>query len=248
MNDKFILASKHWGVGVGGCLAIAGLILAAPENMNTWRQVERSSQFFNQAYTETTYIRLSETVPAGYRVTSSTFGKHETKTLGVGLLLLGSAMVWGFAQALVPEYDRIERTNHKIRQSEFELQDVEIEQNTEVSRWAIELDAQTDISNMLNPPKAYLQDEDDEEDEEEKERKALKGSGGAKFSETYTGFLGWLNSKDIRQAKVRELAQLSFNGKKIPSEQIRKWVDELCVDELAEWLDEEKKEFRLLNQ
>ncbi|NMG06815.1 hypothetical protein [Brasilonema sp. UFV-L1] len=40
--------------------------------------------------------------------------------------------------------------------------------------------------------------------------------------------------------RVRDLAQLSFNGKKTPSEQIRRWVDELCVDELAEWLDEDK--------
>lgn len=244
MNEKFLWATKHWGMGIGGCMAIAGLVLAAPENMNTWQQVERSGQFLGQTYTENTYIRMGEALPSGYQVIGITLGKHETKALGTGLLFLGSAMVWGFAQALVPEYDRLEEINHKVRQSEFELEDIQINQNVEVQRWAIELDAQSDISAMLNPPKAYLQDE--ENDEEEEERKALLG-GGTKFSETYTGFLGWLNSKEIRQATIRDLAQKSFNGKKNPSEQIRKWIDELCADGLAEWLDEEKKEFRLLS-
>jgi hypothetical protein len=132
--------------------------------------------------------------------------------------------------------------NHKIRRSEWELEDVEVSQNTEVARWAIELDAQGDISRMLNPPTPYMEDEP--EDEESSAQKAIEPT---KFSETYTGFLGWLHSKEIRQATVRDLAQRSFNGKKIPSEQIRRWVDELAGDGLAEWLDEEKREFRLLN-
>ncbi|MUH00353.1 hypothetical protein F7734_52030 [Scytonema sp. UIC 10036] len=243
MNQKFLWATKHWGLGVGASLAVVGIVLAAPENMNTWRRVEKTSEFFGQTYTESTYIRMDEIIPQGYEVTALAYGRHEMKALGAGLLFLGSAMVWGFAQALVPEYERLEKTNHRIRKSEFELEDIQIQQNTEVARWSIELDAQSDISKMLNPPKPYI--EESVEDEEESEQKALEG---AKFSDTYTGFLGWLQSKEIRQATVRDLAQKSFNGKKIPSEQIRKWVDELCVDGLAEWLDEEKKEFRLLNQ
>lgn len=92
-------------------------------------------------------------------------------------------------------------------------------QNTEVARWAIELDAQSDISRMLNPPTPYIEEEPDDEDESTgREHKAIEPS---KFSETYTGFLGWLQSKEIRQGTVRELAQKSFNGKKIPSDQSR---------------------------
>jgi hypothetical protein len=242
MNDNFIWASKHGGIAIGGALAVTGLFLAAPQTMITWHKVENERKAFGMNYTEVTYVRAGETPPEGFTVTDTVYGSHETKALGTALLFLGSSLVWSFSQALVPEYERLERLNHKIRRSEWELEDVEVSQNTEVARWAIELDAQGDISRMLNPPTPYMEDEP--EDEESSAQKAIEPT---KFSETYTGFLGWLHSKEIRQATVRDLAQRSFNGKKIPSEQIRRWVDELAGDGLAEWLDEEKREFRLLN-
>jgi hypothetical protein len=245
MNEKFLWASKHVGIAVGGALAVTGLFLAAPKNMVTWRRVEQERTALGMNYAEVSYVRVGEALPKGFTVTRTIYGNHETKALGTALLFFGSTLVWGFSQALVPEYERIERTYHKIRQSEFELEDVQVTQNTEVARWAIELDAQGDISRMLNPPVPYIEEEADDEDEGTAGgHKAIEPS---KFSETYTGFLGWLQSKEIRQATVRELAQKSFNGKKIPSDQIRRWVDELSVDGLAEWLDEDKKEFRLLN-
>lgn len=239
MNSKFIWQSKHWGIAIGCASAVTGLILAVPNNVNTWRQIEKHSQVLGYKYIDISYIRQNEIIPEGFEVTNLIPGQHGIKALGTGLLFMGCAMIWGFSQALSKDYERIEKTNWKIRQSEFELEDIQIDQNVEVQRWAIELDAQSDISNMLNPPKAYLEEAEEEEEEENPDKQ--------KFSENAIGYLGWLQAKNFIQAKVRDLAQLSFNGKKIPTDQIRKWIDELCTDGVTEWLDEDKKEFRILN-
>lgn len=238
MNSKFIWQSKHWGIAIGCASAITGIILAIPKNVNTWRQIEKHSQVFGYKYNDISYIRSNEIIPEGFEVTNIIPGQYEIKALGTGLLFMGSAMIWGFSQALVKEYERLEKTNWKIRQSEFELEDIQIDQNVEVQRWAIELDAQSDISNMLNPPKAYLEEAEEEEEENPDKQK---------FSENAVGYLGWLQAKNFSQAKVRDLGMLRFNRRQPKAEEIRKWIDELCVDGVAEWLDEKKNEFRLLN-
>ncbi len=237
MNSKLIWQSKHWGIGIGCASAIVGLILAVPENVNTWRLVEKHNQVFGYKYNDINYIRTNEIIPPGFEVTNLIPGKHEMKALGTGLLFMGSAMIWGFSQALVKDYERLETTNWKIRQSEFELKNIEIEQNTEVQRWAIELDSQGDISKMQQASVSYMGEGEKEEEEKPENQK---------FSENAIGYLAWLQSKNFNQAKVRDLGMLHFNKRQPKAEEIRKWIDELCVDGIAQWLDEKKNEFKLL--
>ncbi|MUH01128.1 hypothetical protein F7734_56240 [Scytonema sp. UIC 10036] len=238
MNPKFIWQSKHLGLGVGIALSGLGLFLAVPENMNTWIKVQKTYTIGSFEFQDTTHIRINETTPQGYAVVELIPGKTEYKALGTGLMFLGSVLSLCFSSILVKEYERIEQSNYRLRQSEFELEDLHLDQTTEVARWAIELDAQADISKMLNPPKAYLPDSEEDEPDNDK------------FSETSTGFLGWLKTKnlDTSHIKVSQVGSLSFNGRKLKADEIRKFVDELVTSEVAEWLDDKKSEFRLLSQ
>ncbi|KAB8313972.1 hypothetical protein SD81_040290 [Tolypothrix campylonemoides VB511288] len=239
MNPKFVWQSKHLGLGVGVVLAGLGLFLAVPENVNTWRRIEKTSKVFGYEIKESTYIRLNEFLPQGFAEVEMIPGRVEYKALGTGLLFLGSAMSLVFSSILLREYERIEQTNYIVRQSEFELEDLQLNQNTEVARWAIELDAQADISTMLNPSVQYLQEPQEEETEEIKDT----------FSETSTGFLGWVREKkpNVSQFKVTDLCKLRFNKRLLKVDEIRKFVDDLVASEVAEWLDDSKSTFRLLN-
>ena len=238
MNSTFIWQSKHLGLGVGIALSGLGFFLAVPNNMNSWIKIQKTSVVMGFELLETTYVRTNEIIPDGYQIAEAPVkGYHEIKAMGTGLMLLGSAMSLCFSSILKKEYERIEQSNYRLRQSEFELEDLHRDQTTEVARWAIELDAQSDISAMLNPPKAYLEDLDTEHSEEAQH-----------FSETSTGFLGWLQSKGIQQAKVRDIAQKSFNNKKIPTETLRLWVDDLVNNGVAIWIDDKKSEFKLLSE
>lgn len=70
---------------------------------------------------------------------------------------------------------------------------------------------------------------------------------GGSYPETGKGFFLWLVEKEIRQSKVREISQKSYNGKHLSSEQVRSFVDDQAEQQVAEWLDEGKNQFRLIN-
>lgn len=239
MNPKFLWQSKHLGLGIGVSLTLLGLFLAVPENINSWKKVEKTYTIGGFAFQDITHIRMNEAIPEGFEVTEAIPGKTEYKALGTGLMFLGSVLSLCFSSILVKEYERIEQSNYRLRQSEFELEDLHRDQTTEVARWAIELDAQADISAMLNPPKAYLPDSEDEPDNDT-------------FSETTFGFLAWLKTKELDFSKisVSKVTSLSFksreNGsKKLSVTQVRSFVDELISSNTTEWLDDKKSEFRL---
>ena len=64
------------------------------------------------------------------------------------------------------------------------------------------------------------------------------------------GFLAWLQQKSEKLGntfEVRLCGMQSFSGKKSTKEEIITWVTELVQIEQVEWVDEEKKSFRLLN-
>ncbi len=123
-----------------------------------------------------------------------------------------------------------------VRQSEFKLADLEYTQGVEVDRWAIELDAQQQISNMIQSPKSYYESEDEHPKTE------------PEFSRTTTGFLAWLQQKSEKLGntfEVRWCRQQSFVGKKPTQDEIITWVTELVNIEQVEW-EEEGKSFKLI--
>ncbi len=248
--DKEIWVTQHWGIGIGLVSAVAGLVLAAPENMNTWQLYERKyteslpgipllSSPRKVTHRETFYLRPDELPPDGSKLIAVIPGNQEIKTLGVGLLLFGSSLTWAMAQALVPEYKRMEQLNWRIRRSEFELENVELEQNVEVQDFVIRISAEKEITRMLTAPKSYM-GEEQESDEKEPE-----------LTRTATGFFAWLQEKAKKNGsndfEVRWCCSQSFAGKKSSKFEVTSWVDELAQMGATEWLDEEKKTFRLIN-
>lgn len=241
MNNDAIWQAKHWGLGIGALMSMSGLIMAAPGNMQTWKKYESTDKFLGFDYNKSAIVRVSEPIPAGYKLVGYIRGNHEFKGLGATMMILGSTLLFGCATALKPEYERIERYNHLVRQSEFDLKDYEYRQEVEVERWDIDINAQKRISQKLQPPKSYYPPEDSDQPK-------LKGE--PEFSRTATGFLAWLQQKAESKGnsfEVRWCCQQSFSGKKPTKEEVTTWITELIQIEQAEWLDEEKKNFRLLN-
>ena len=240
MNNKAVWLAKHWGLGTGILMTISGLVMASPGYMQSWivSQANNQAPFFQIKYKTITITRFNEDVPRGYTPISFIPDSHELKGLGTSMMLLGTTLIRVCANSLKKEYERLETANWMVRQSEFKLADLEYTQNTEVDRWAIELDAQQQISNMIQPPKSYY-DTENEQSKPEPE-----------FSRTCTGFLAWLQQKAEKLGNTFELRwcmQQSFGGKKPTKEEIISWVTELVQIEQVEWVDEEKKSFRLLN-
>lgn len=242
MNNKALWLAKHWGLGIGALMSFGGLIMAAPGNMQTWKisQVTTKDPFLGMSYTTTAITRLNEPVPNGYKPVGTIPDNHELKGLGTSMMILGSTLLFGCANSLTFEYERLETANWMIRRSEFELADLEYTQGVEVDRWAIELNAQQQISNMLQPPTSYYTTENEQP----------KLQPEPEFSRTATGFLAWLQQKAEKLGNnfsVRWCCQQSFVGKKPTKDEITTWVTELVQIEQAEWLDDEQKNFRLLN-
>ncbi len=241
MNNKALWLAKHWGLGIGAFMSLSGLVMAAPGNMMTWEISQGSDKdpFLGMQYTTTITTRFNEPIPNKYKFIGTIQDNHELKGLGTSMMILGTSLLFGCAQLLKKEYERLETANWMVRQSEFKLADLEYTQGVEVDRWAIELDAQQQISNMIQPPKDYY----DTEDEQAKPE--------PEFSRTATGFLAWLTKKaqerNTNTFEIKWCRVQSWAGQKYSTEQIINWVEELVNVEQVEWLDTEKKSFRLLN-
>ena len=238
MNSKALWLAKHWGLGTGILMSISGLIMAAPGNMQSWviSQANNKAPFLQIKYKTIAVTRFDEDVPSGYKPIKFIADNHELKGLGTSMMILGTSLLFGCANALKKEYERLETANWMVRQSEFKLADLEYTQGVEVDRWAIELDAQQQISNMIQPPKNYYEQSDEQP-------KIEPG-----FSRTCTGFLAWLQQKAEQLGndfEVRWCRQQSFAGKKPTQEEIIIWVTELVNIEQAEWV-EEGKSFKLI--
>lgn len=241
MNNKALWLTKHWGLGIGTLMSVTGLIMASPGYMESWVVSQGSNKFpiFQVEYDETITTRFNEGVPRGYKPIKFIADSHDLKGLGTSIMILGTSLLFGCANSLKKEYERLETANWMVRQSEFKLADLEYTQGVEVDRWAIELDAQQQISNMIQSPKSYYEQEDNQPKLE------------PEFSRTATGFLAWLQQKSEKLGntfEVRWCRQQSFVGKKPSQEEIITWVTEMIQIEQAEWLDQEKKSFRLLDQ
>ncbi len=241
MNNKAIWLAKHWGLGTGILMTISGLVMASPGYMQSWviSQGNNKIPILQVKYDDIITTRFNEDVPSGYKPIRFIPDNHELKGLGTSIMLLGTSLLFGCANSLKKEYERLETANWMIRQSEFKLADLEYTQGVEVDRWAIELDAQQQISNMIQSPKSYYENVDEQSKPE------------PEFSRSATGFLAWLQKKAETLGntfEVRWCRQQSFAGKKPTQEEIVTWVTELINVEQAEWVDEEKKSFRLLNE
>ena len=240
MNNKALWLTKHWGLAIGTLMSISGLIMATPGNMQSWvvSQANNQAPFFQIKYKTVITTRLNEDVPKGYKPISFLPDSHELKGLGTSMMILGTSLILGCANSLKKEYERLETANWMVRQSEFKLADLEYSQGVEVERWAIELEAQQQISNMQQPPKSYYENVDEQSKPE------------PEFSRSATGFLAWLQQKAEKLGntfEVRWCCQQSLSGKKSTVAEVMNWVEELVKIEQLEWVDDEKKSFRLLN-
>ena len=251
MNTKALWFAKHWGLGIGTLMAAGGLLMAAPGNMVTWRISQHTDNLFGDSLVSKAYTRINEKQPQGFKTVGILPDSHELKGLGVSSMVLGSCLLLSCSISLKKEYERLEKANWMIRQSEFELADHEYiqkveldkydtEKEVEIDKWKIDLDTQTQISNMIQPPKSYYAKSEDQPQ--------LKPEPD--FSRTATGFLAWLQQKAEKLGnnfEVRWCCQQSFGGEKSTKEEVLGWIEELTKIEQASWLDEEKKSFRLLN-
>lgn len=262
-NVKALWLAKHWGLGIGVVLTVTGLSAAAPGYMVTWRVSARTDTLFGEKLTQTSYTRLHEALPDGFKAVGVLPDSHELKGLGVSAMILGSSLMLACAVGLKREYARQERTNWALRQSEFdldcitrqagielanheaqfglELDKYDIEKQAEIDKWKIDLDTQGQISNMLQPKQSYYA-------KEEEDQPRLKQE--PEFSRTTPGFLAWLQQEKFaklgRQFEVRWCCQQSFPGEKLKAEEVRGFVGELSGIGQAEWLDDAKNQFRLL--
>lgn len=251
-NPKALWLAKHWGLGIGVILSLAGLGAAVPGYMVTWRISERTDTVFGEKLTATAYTRIHERLPEEFRAVGIIPDSHELKGLGVCALLLGSTLMLACSVSLKKEYERLETANWMVRQSEFDLADNEYlltteldkydtRQRLEIDRWKIDLDTQMQISNMIQPPQSYYA-------KEEEDQARLKPE--PEFSRTTPGFLAWLGQEKFvrlnNQFEVRWCCQQSFPQKKLTAEEVRAFVTQLSEIGQAEWLDEQKNSFRLL--
>ncbi|MBO3463016.1 hypothetical protein G7B40_041085 [Aetokthonos hydrillicola Thurmond2011] len=245
LTKQGVWLAKHWGLAIGSIMGFGGLCLAVPGNMVTWSKYQQTNNILGVSYTTEQYAPINSPPPFGFKLVGILPDSHSVKGLGASLALLGSTILFMSANSLKKEYERLEFTNWQIRQSEFELTDYEYGQSVEVDRYAIDLQYQQQISNMLNPPVAYHPEELTSPEDQPR----LKAE--PEFSRTCTGFLAWLKQEKFQKFEnkfvVRVLAQQSFPQKKLSTEEIRSFVDELVQVEQVSWLDEEKSSFRLLN-
>ncbi len=240
MNNKAVWLAKHWGLATGILMTISGIVMASPGYMQSWVISQGSNKFpvFEVEYDEIITTRFNEDVPSGYKPIKFIPDSHELKGLGTSIMILGTSLLFGCANALKKEYERLETANWMVRQSEFRLTDLEYTQGVEVDRFAIEMEAQQEISNMQQPPKKYYETEDE------------KPKPEPEFSRSATGFLAFLQQKAEKLGntfEVRWCCQQSLSGKKSTVAEVMNWVTELVQIEQVEWLDDDKKSFRLLN-
>lgn len=231
---------KHWALGLSSLVSFGGLFLAVPGNEVAWRAYQQTDKLLGVEYKMDEYYRADAVPPKKYQLIAILPDAKGLKGLGASLMLVGSTVLFMSANALKKEYERLELTNWAIRKSEFELTDYEYEQSVEVDRYAIDLQYQQQISDMLNPPTSY-HPEDTPQDQP-------KLQAEPEFSKTATGYLAWLQQKAAKLGnsfEVRWCCQQSFAGSKPTKAEVTGWVDELIAGGQTEWLDEEKKTFRL---
>ena len=251
-NPKALWLAKHWGLSIGAVMTLLGLVAAAPGNMVSWRVSVRTDTLFGERLTEIAYTRLGERLPEGFKATGWMPDSHELKGLGVSSMILGSSLLLACAVSLKKEYERLEKANWMVRQSEFALADNEYllmteldqydtEKRLEIDKWKIDLDTQGQISNMLQPKQSYYA-------RFEEDQPRLKPE--PEFSRTTPGFLAWLQQEKFARPghrfEVRWCCQQSFPGEKLKAEEVRGFVADLAGIGQAEWLDEAKSQFRLL--
>ncbi|MDF5717719.1 MAG: hypothetical protein PUP93_28595 [Rhizonema sp. NSF051] len=230
-------------LGIGLC--IGGAFLGIPDTYNTWKFVrEPAGDLFGQRRTETSIYRIDEEVPTKRKPYKSIQGQSQRKLTGMVLLFFGGNLAWYFGQMLADEFEIIEKRCYTIRQSEFLIEDTTLRTGTEVQQTMIDMDMLNKLAyfqNGFRPDNVTYLPPDTEE-----ESKVQDGDSD-KYPLSANGFFMWLLDRNYRQAKVRDICQKSFNNSKLPAEQIRGFVEELIVQKLAEWMDESKSEFRLLN-
>jgi len=230
---------------VGAGLCIGGVFLAVPDNYKTWKFVkETSSGLFGDRQVETSIYRIEEELPPKRKPYKIILGQSQRKITGLVLLFFGGNLAWYFGQMLADEFEVIEKRLYKIRQSEFLLEDTTLRSGTEVEQTMVELDMFNQLAyyqkGFRDKSVSYLPPDTDEEQQPQ-------DGDSDKYPMSANGFFMWLIDRNWRQAKVRDLCQKSFNNSKLPAEQVRAFVDELVGQKLAQWLDEGKAEFRLLN-
>lgn len=145
-------------------MSFTGLIMAAPGNVQSWviSQANNKTPFLTLKYKTIAITCEDEDIPNGHTPIRFIADNHELKGLGASMMLLGTSLILGCANYLKKEYERLETANWMVRQSEFKLANLEYTQGVEVDRWAIELDAQQQISNMIKSPKTYYEQEDEQ--------------------------------------------------------------------------------------
>lgn len=228
-------------LGIG--MMLGGIFLAVPDTYNSWKFVRHNARdIFGQRYVEEKIYRFGEDAPRikPYKVIQ---GQAQRKIQGVILLFFGGNIAWFFGQCLADEFEVIERRRWKVRQIEFVEEDTTLMTGAQVQQTMIEMDLLSRLSEFqqgFRPDEIKYLPEDEGEDTE------AQGEGG-KYPESANGFFMWLIDKNIQQAKVRELSQKSFNNGHLSADRIRGFVQELIGQKLAEWLDDAKSEFRLLN-
>lgn len=242
MNHDGAIRQLSQALAIGGIgLCLLGTVLAVPHYYKTWKFVrEERRDIFNLRYTKEKVFRYEEETPSPpYKII---WGNSERKLTGLTLLFFGGNLAWYFGGRLADEFEVLEKRRWLIRQSEFVLERTGIISGNEVTQTMLELENLGKLSEYSQGfrPESVSYFPSDADDEEE-----TKKDGG--YPETANGFFLWLKDKEIRQARVRDIAQKWFNGKHLSSDTIRRFVDELTQAGLSEWLDGEKGEFRMLN-
>ncbi len=231
---------------VGAGLCIGGIFLAIPDTYKTWKFVrDFNKNIFGQRQESVAIYRFEEEIPIHAKPYKIIHGQSQRKIAGMLLLFFGGNLAWFFGQSLADEFEIIEKRCFKIRQSEFLIEDTTLLTGTEVEQTMIEMDMLGKLAYYqqgFRPDNVTYLPPDTEE-----EQKTPADADSGKYPVTANGFFMWLIDRNWRQAKVRDVSQKSFNNTKLPAEQVRGFVEELIGQKLAEWLDESKNEFRLLN-
>jgi hypothetical protein len=228
-------------LGIGLC--VGGIFVSIPDTYKTWKfsRVTRSN-LFGTSYTEDKIYRFEEPISSGESPYKIVYGQSQRKMSGFILIFFGGNLAWFFGQDLADEFSIIEKRRWKVQQTEFLIEDTTLKTGTEVHTTMLEMDLLSRLAEFQQGFKPenvhYLPDDEEPADDDTSEDN---------YPETANGFFLWLTDKNIRQAKVRDISQKSFNNKHLSAEQVRAFVDDLISQKLADWLDEAKNEFRLLN-
>ena len=229
---------------VGAALCIGGLFLAIPDTYKSWKFAKESTKnLFGQDQEQISIYRIEEQMPSQGTVFKIVQGQSQRKITGLVLLFFGGNLAWYFGQALADEFEIIEKRCFKIRQSEFLIEDTTLRSGTEVHQTMIEMDM---LNQLAYYQKGFRPDDVTYLPPDVEETEDSKGGETEKFPETVNGFFMWLLEKGITQATVRDISRKWFNDGHLSADKVRAFVDGLVAEKLAEWIGEEKNEFKLV--